>query len=426
MSRILQLLRVILRHPELALYIRHVKILSSPSRPYKVAWQSPAHAMDWTKERGAKEYTDVIKQSRAIVARAKFPDSGKWNRALQDCDPYALVAILLSQCHNLRSLQLDYSFVWKSGFPGLMLRHALFSAPEGVLSTFNRLTTVDYGSNVRQSELLEEIEDFDSAPGYPACDPDQFMAWFYLPSIRSLAIWLRNANDVISNKGQQSNLNQLHTLLLPRTTIDEEEVPLLLSQTTSLKTLHLGMAYRWREQCALENGTCILQGLNSVTSVEKLSLALEYYPFTEGYYYFDSRKDHTLRKPFYGFLKQFPKLSSVEVPITLLLGLNAEATTKEVSKLLPSTLQELCLHWDCSELGSNPWWSQNQLFCIVQHLLGNVKSHTPHLKRITVRIMNNKNPNSYLEERGEVQAMCGWTGIDMEVVFDELSPGLWT
>lgn len=428
MQSILRLLHTILQHNELALHIQHVKIPCSPGRPYDMAWKAPWHEMDWSAKQ--LEYSDVVEQAQAIVNKVKFPNAEKWNKALQDGNPYAFVTIILSQLHNLKSFQLDYSFVWMLGFPGLMLRHALFSAPleGGVLSAFNSLRMVDYGGNVRQSEFLEKIGDFNDVPGYPICDSEQFMAWFYLPSIQSLSIWLRSTEGVlnVNPNGQQPKLHQLHTLLLPRTTIDEADVSPLLSKTTSLRTLHLGMAYRWHEQCALQNGPAILEGLSSVSdTVEKLSLALEYYPFMEGYYYFDYTEDPSLRKPFYGFLKQFSKLSSVEVPITLLLGLDPEAAD-QVGELLPNTLQEICLHWDCSELGSNPWWSQKQLLDIVQYLLNDLESHTPHIKRITIRIMDNKDQKSCLQEREEVQARCADTGIEMNVVFDELSPGLWT
>jgi len=148
------------------------------------------HEMDWSAKQ--LEYSDVVEQAQAIVNKAKFPNAEKWNKALQDGNPYAFVTIILSQLHKLKSLQLDYSFVWMLGLPGLMLRHALFSAPleGGSLSAFDSFIMVDYGGNVRQSELLEEIGDFNDVPGYPTCDSEQFMAWFYLPSIQSLSIWL--------------------------------------------------------------------------------------------------------------------------------------------------------------------------------------------------------------------------------------------
>ena len=148
-------------------------------------WKPLPQDMNWCEESGG--FVDVIQHAKAIVNQTKFPHLENWNQALQDGDPYALVAILLSQLRNIRSLRLDYSFVL-SGFPGLILKHGLFSDSECVLSNFDSLVTVDYGSNVRIAEYMKEISDLDYVDGYPPCDPDQFMAWFHLPSVISLAI----------------------------------------------------------------------------------------------------------------------------------------------------------------------------------------------------------------------------------------------
>lgn len=73
------------------------------------------------------------------------------------------------------------------------------------------------------------------------------------------------------------------------------------------------------KEAALENGSSISEGLRSVSNtVEKLSFALEYYPYI-GYYY-PNLIDHLVREEFIGFLKPFARMSSVEVPITLPLG----------------------------------------------------------------------------------------------------------
>lgn len=135
-----------------------------------------------------------------MIKKAEFPEKAvpKWNSAIEDGNAYALVAILLSQLHNLVSVQLDYTFVWQSGFPGLMLRHALFSAPNGTMSKFAHLAIVDYGGNVPLSEEEEPLCGH-YPEGYPACDPSQFMAWFHLPSVVSISIWLRNFQDVITS-----------------------------------------------------------------------------------------------------------------------------------------------------------------------------------------------------------------------------------
>lgn len=54
-----------------------------------------------------------------------------------------------------------------------------------MLSNFDSLVTVDYGSNVRIAEYRKEMNDLDDVDGYPPCDPDKFMVWLYLPSVKS-------------------------------------------------------------------------------------------------------------------------------------------------------------------------------------------------------------------------------------------------
>ena len=200
-ARILRLLRAVLRFPELAANIQHVSILSSSQYAFTESWKGdPRDGQNgplWNQN--LEVFSDVVEQSQLIVERGQFPEASKWNGALQKGNSYAYVAILLSQLHNLESLQLDYSFVWKSGFPGLMMKHAVFSTPNTVLSSFHCLTAIDYGSNVPRSEEFDPIfNTFDKLNGYPPCDPNQFMAWFHLPSIQSIFIWLRSCQDVMS------------------------------------------------------------------------------------------------------------------------------------------------------------------------------------------------------------------------------------
>lgn len=191
-------------------------------------------------------------------------------------------SLFFSQLRNLVSLQLDYTFVWQSGFPGLMLRHALFHAPNGTMSKFTNLTTVDYGSNVPLSE--EEIPLVESFPeGYPSCEPDQFMAWFHLPFVESISIWLRSFRDAITS---QEQLKRVHTLVLARSTLTYEEVRNLLQHTPSLKSLHLGLVYKISP--ALDNLYILLDALESVShTVETLSMGVEYYPFSRANYALD-------------------------------------------------------------------------------------------------------------------------------------------
>lgn len=202
-----------------------------------------------------------------------------------------------------------------------MLKHALFTAPKGMLSTFSSVILVDYGSNVPEGEPRDfkfwsptEVEE------YPPCDPNQFMARLHLPAVESLAIWLRSSRDVITREGQ-GNLRHLHTLGLVRATIEKERVPELLYKTPGLRTLNLGMAYKWKGGGTITrvHREPILNGLMSVRgTVEKLSLGCEYYPEDCGQYSWSYANEDETSELFVGSLKKFNRLRSVEVPIYML------------------------------------------------------------------------------------------------------------
>ena len=421
--RILQLLRSILWNPELTLYIKHVDMLSAEDRSSHGKWEElRVNETDW--DFVLASYGNVVEQAQAIVYTAKFPEAALWSKELQNGNVYAFVSIILSQLHNLQSLKLDFTFVWKSGFPGLMLKHSLLSAPEGLLSTFNSLTTVDYGSNVPMSENWNlGLDDPDYMDGYPLCDPNQFMAWFHLPSIRSLSIWLRSCQDVITSQ-QQANLRNLHTLIIARSTIQEEEVPCLLSQMPALRRLHLGIAYRWPKS-TLTNGSCIVEGLGLVReTIEKLSLTLEYYPVNpRSYTLHDLFEDCMLKLPFRGFLKNFPRLISAELPAHLLI-LNLDDAVK-LGSLLPSTFQELCLHQD-NLMNGGEWYFESQLYTAAENFLPLLKFHAPEMKRITTRMCSRIHfPTHHWRGLEVVEELCRQSDIQLRVVLDDLSPGLW-
>lgn len=418
--RVLQLFRTILEDPGLAQQIKQVSILSGQPESCFGPWEAPVYGdPDWEED---NVYGGVVKQAQEIVTNAAFPDTAKWTQALHNGNAYALVAVLLSQLHNLQSVQLDYSFVWQGGFPGLMLKHALFSAPENSLSKFGSLTVADYGGNVTGPEFID-FNALDFEPhGLPDCDPDQFMAWFHLPSINALAIWLRSFKDVLTLDSERQ-IHNLHTLILARSTIEEEDVARLLSKA-SLKTLHLGLAYWWEgHRYPLRNGTSIMQAMQLQSQCEKLSMSLEWYPVTCGFDWFHE-EDAQLREPWIGFFKRFPTLLSAEIPITLLLGLNPENAIN-ITQVLPNTLQELCIHWDNSGMGDNDWALESQLRDCIGYLLQGLPNF-PHLKRVSVRMWTEMVLGLDWEEWKSLKQTCLLSGIELSVVVDHLSPGLWT
>lgn len=94
--------------------------------------------------------------------------------------------------------------------------------------------------------------------------------------------------------------------------------------------------------------------------------------------------------------------------------------------VLPPTLENLCLVWDFSEINSNTWTSENQLLEVAGSLLGyDGRSRMLCLKRVVVRILRLMEVG-FWRVRRDVRDRCARAGIEMRVVPDELSPGLWT
>lgn len=433
--RILGLSRKILDRPELAPFIQTICLLSTREVFSSTPWNPPETDMDWDAERA--EYSDVVRLAQGHVDDARFPDAEKWNYAIERGDPHAFVSIILSRLHNIRSLRLDYMFVWRSGFPGLMLKHALFSSPEDAtspLSRFQYLEELDYGGNVRIAERVEEyvdLNDLNATAGYPDCEPDQFMAWFYLPSLKSLAIWLRDARDIGTSAivDRKTNLSQLHTLILTRPTIRELDVLFLLSQAANgaLHTLHLGLAYRWGRETALENGREIVQGLDCVAeSVMNLSLGLEYYPPAFGLQSIEAN-EQSLSEKMQGFLLQFRNLRKVEVPVTLLVGWD-DTVQLAIGSILPETVEDLCIRVDFQGV-ENMCWTEQSLPEWIHWHISDLRYGLRNIKQIISRTWAPLKPDwsdDADDERLNLQDLCLQLGIRFDVVEDELGVGLWT
>lgn len=185
------------------------------------------------------------------------------------------------------------------------------------------------------------------------------------------------------------------------------------------------MAYFWGgegHQYPLRNETSMIQAMRLQSQCEKLSMSLEWYPATCGFYWFDE-EDAQFHGPWRGFLKHFRMFVSVEILITLLLGFNLENATN-ITHFLPNKLQELCLHWDNAGMGRNNWEFESQFRDFISSLLQNLPD-LPHLKRVTFRMWVEITLEGEMEEWKSLQQTCLLFGIELSVVADHLSPGLW-
>ncbi|PIG79163.1 F-box domain protein [Aspergillus arachidicola] len=302
-----------------------------------------------------------------------------------------------------------------------MLKQALFS-PNGVLSTFQHLEVVDYGGNVPIAES-EDIYSDESPDSYPPYNPDQFMAWFCLPSLRHLNIWLRDIEG-LREAVPDLDLSKLETLILARTTISEEDVAFLLSRTPNLKSLHLGMAYAWGRELVIQDAPTLANALKSVSkTLHHLSLGVELYPSNLGDRYWDGAEDH-FHDSFRDILHSFPNLVSAELPLSVLLGWYIQ-DAPELGPLLPKSLRHLCLREDLRCFYDFEW-EQDEVNDLIRKFISNCRVYTPELESITWRLWDQNYSTGWEEFQEDLRKACADAGLTLGIVVDDLGTGLWS
>ncbi|CAI7581222.1 unnamed protein product [Penicillium glandicola] len=449
LKQVLTLFRVVHERPDLAACIHHVSMTSSkivyPAAHQEDEWELPQIEGDW--DQLSPLFQGEVTAAKNIISEAQFPSLEMWIHALEHGDPYAFVAVLVSQLHNLRSLQLDYTFVWQSGFPGLMMRHALLSAPENILSRFSELSVVEYGLNVPGSRILNETI-WDFTDPFPICNLAQFAGWFYLPSLKSLEIWLQSlegvGNELSKPVGSSKlvHLAQLERLVLTESPVGEDEIRNLLSHLSSLKSVHLGLVYPSQDkkldynccspQPPLKEQGVLLEGLMSVKdTVEHLSIGMElcplYWPCVWGAIERDNGTPQENFDPFKGILKRFPLLRTAELPAVMLFGWTYD-DAPAMSELLPPTLQKLTIRDNLYRVEEFEW-DTDKVAEAIQDFLPFAQSATPLLNTITIRLFDmGKEEEVDQDDSTGARSLCENLGLDIHIsmIQDNLSPGLWT
>lgn len=439
LRRVLRLLRTIVSRPDLAALVREVRIQSSvcPWSKHRSPvgnvdwgsnwagpWEVPRHNVDWAQEQPLFE--DVVQKGTDIIHQAQFPEADEWSQALYNGNAYAYVAVLIFQLPDIRTLKLDYSFVWMGGYPGRMVKHCLLARNNGAVSnTFDALQSVDYGGNVPPPEHFELVDP--TPDGFPlSYNQDQFIGWFHLPSIQHLSIWLRDTIDLRTNPNLHLDARTMHldSLVLARSTISEEDVLFLLRCIPKLRKLHLGLAYPWFGGLIFKRGELLIQALELFhDSMEVLSLGLDYYPCGFGELHGDRRHEE-LWDPFYRILKMFTNLQKAEVPAEVLLGFDPWESVEKtnLSDVLPSTLHELVIRDDMVAVGD---WEEPFIYDHVLAFLPRWRTSTPLLQQITLRLWDGHYEQMFADDEKEVYLACDQAGIPFKVITDSHSSALW-
>lgn len=417
LRRLLQLLRTILERPDLALLVENVSLLSGTS------WVlAETCDIDWTLEVNRSEFARVVEQSIEIVRSAQLPEQEEWITVLQSGNFYAFVAIFISRVSNIKSLRLDYTFVWMQGYPGRMMEHAMLS-PNSTLPAFSRLGLVEYGGNAPMPE--EYIPEYnDPVPDRPPASfhHDQFCGWFYLPALKHLEIWLRTTAKL---KEQPPDLSNLHTLVLARSTISESDVASLLTRTSSLQNLHLGLTYSYEKERVFQESDCIFQGLESVSkTVKRLSIGLDHAPVVVGHGHSDGGEEERYKRVRRA-LKKFTCLQTAELPMSLFVNYSSYPDDNtDLSTIWPNTLREVGLRDDMSATHES-LWDEMKILDWTEDVLFSQRNAMPHLQRITIRLWE-KYYDNWEEDERRLREKCMEEEVPLDIVVDDLGRGLWT
>ncbi|KAJ5287249.1 hypothetical protein N7478_002935 [Penicillium angulare] len=455
LRRVLMLFRVIYQRPELAAQIEHLSMVSSkmdyPGKDHHwdEEWVPPLFNGDWKDL--SSHFQDEVKVAKDIVIRSQLPSSEVWIDALENGNPYAFAAIIISQLHNLRSLRLDYTFVWQSGFPGLIVRHALLSVSLETLSRFSNLSYVEYGLNVPPPRSYHDaLNNFNPIDALPLCNPEQFAGWFYIPSLVSLQLWLQSlkgVGDRLSKLGGSSKLAHLANLKifsLVESSITETEIRDILSHLSSVRSIHLGINYpsendkgyfqdSSRPPLSKQEQGALFEGIMSIKdTVQNISIGLELCPLF-WVTHVDERGHGSIQEgliPFQGFLKEFPVLETAELPIVMLFGWDHKKAP-QLADLVPSTLQKLCLRDNLEGVADYQWdmYETTRVQDLIKDFLPCAHSMAPHLKTISIRTLNAFPPEDLRQNYAlPCRESCEKLGLDIEItqINDHLSPGLWT
>lgn len=425
------------------MYVQHVRIMTSYARVRGIEsmdFLSTNITSSWgtfRTKRMLRAMTNegILKANKDLVSRAQFEDH--WTRSLGEGNPYFFIALFIARLHNLHSLRLDYILARDYGFLAEMLMHVLFSTPANRLSSFEKLTVVEYGGYLTPNFSIQKQG---GAALYlrPEITPRPSLAWFMLPSLRTLEARvgdqeLQKLLTMIRRPiGRVHNLSHLERLVLHSCSAKEHRTAELLSLTPSLTSLHLGLS-AWflsvgEVDCMpLEDGSMLLRSLVGLRrTLKHLSIGLNLFSS-------QITEPSDLRPclvPFDGFFKIFPTLQTAEIQVTMLLGIYDKNHPANLAQLLPPELHSLCIRCYLHPyLDLDLGWTFPRIMRCIREFLPHLKTSTPKLTRIYVHADTPFLLN--LKHEAEISRVCDSVrelGLDLSVRVLKpcVLPGLWT
>lgn len=246
---IIHLSRTLFSNPELATYVRSVRLrdrepaiqkLHTYLRDFEIP--VPTAVMPTTKDE------DGMPEFASFIAKSGLSYADVWTENVRKGNLNAVVALLLSRLPNLAQFRVGYAvvlphklvpqFASENQFLGKMFQSAVFDPSDHGLSRFQYLEDVAFPEPV----------ELDYSRSLDFCDPLDLMALLGLPSMRSISGWCMNPTQLpFTWPSTPPDLTRLTSLSLSHVHIDF--LAQILRRTRSLKCLR----WQWKHLYFIED-----------------------------------------------------------------------------------------------------------------------------------------------------------------------------
>lgn len=404
---IIPLLRSFIYRPELATYVRSLKLegeslsISGFRRPTPLITVSDA------------ELDSLLVFIQGLgVSYDEF-----WTQELRKGVLDAFVALLLVQPLKLEVLEIGPVFLQRSTLIGMVLESVIRETGKDGLPDFTHLTDVSVLSGVGWDQEREA--------GVQKT-PD-FFPLFYLPNIERVAVLIWSSSTFKWPTADLPDLSRLKSLDLR--CIREAQLAVILSLTKNLEKL----TWEWYYDFGLDD-----EFNRPIVDLDQIASALSCAPpsLTEikilaavGLGGGDISEPGICIKGSLNIMADLRHVKKLKIPLAFLVGF-AQDTTKRLQDVMPPNIESLTLTYDLSlqeDINESPdipeWmWEASDIFELLQHWLEVWKSCTPCFRKVLVI---GESPSGYLGDwdsslMNQLNDLSIQTGIHLDVAKREV------
>jgi hypothetical protein len=359
------LLATLLERPDLASQIDSVNVEAIGFRHGSSGWTKPCLLTAPSKH----NVGCVI----GVLKRAKFQET-KWRPALERNDLDAILALFLWSCPNVSNLRIGIDLVRNNYYLGDILWAILPSPHQDFQQGCRNVhkiavgTRTDYHRDYADPEKTW-VQGLDSKLDWRC-----YMSFLWFPFLNEAQMNLDDGMTVkaFEMMGHSPTCSQLKRLQLPDSSVRPEILTKVLACTPNLTSLEYEYCMKYNTTLWCEN---LVRALDHVkNTLEHLKFTMRIMDLTKSVYnYVEGRCQ----------LENFPKLVSLHISPSLLLGWKGD-TTLRLGDVLPKSLKAVCLTDDLNMAETFDWFDALVPVCsaFIEEELWKV--YTPQLETIFI------------------------------------------